>query len=170
MIDGRIKEIYEETFLELKNIGIPVSENVEELRINKRPQKRLGRCLREVKKGKEIFVIEISEKTLSLSLKDIKEVMAHELIHTCKQCMNHGEKWKTYAKQVNRAYGYNISRLKKFDETGDEEYKYAVECMRCGAVIKRKRMCPLIKEPRNYRCGKCGGKLKKCEKSTTSCR
>lgn len=168
--NSELRELFKETYEELKNIGIPVSENIEKVTVNKRAEKRLGRCIRQIKREKEIFTVEISEVVLKSELKEIKEVIAHELIHTCRGCMNHGGQWKAYADKANRAYGYSISRLKKITDNEKEKYKYAVKCMNCGAVIERKRMCPLIKNPRNYRCGKCGGKLKICEKSTTSCR
>ena len=38
------------------------------------------------------------------------QTLAHEVLHTCPGCRNHGALWKEYAARMNGAYGYAISR------------------------------------------------------------
>ena len=65
-----------------------------------------------------------------------------------------------------KALGYHIKRMVNFEELGisapkeAESIKYTAVCKMCGQQYPRKRMCPLIKNPGRYRCGKCGGRLK----------
>ena len=80
--------------------GIPVPDNIfPEVNVNPRPKKRFGCCRR--KDG--MFIIEISEFILVCSDDAIRNVMAHEVLHTCDGCYDHGIKWKEYAGRMNRA-------------------------------------------------------------------
>ena len=90
---------------------------------------------------------------------DIKlcSIIAHEILHTCPGSFNHGKIWKEHGRQVEHFLGY-------------ESIKYIIVCKKCGQKYERKRICPLVKNPKKYRCGKCGGKLELLHKHTTSCR
>ena len=172
-LDMLVAEVAEEG----KSIGIPISNRITDVKVNTRAKARLGSC-RQIKKPlqKDSFIIEISHRLFEAEEKKIKEVIAHELLHTCPGCMNHGKKWKLYAEEMNRAFGYGITRTYTDEKIGitplptREEYKYTLVCNGCGTLIKRKRRCRLVENPELYRCGKCGGTMKLCEKSTTSCR
>ena len=92
----------------------------------------------------------------------------HELLHTCKGCMNHGWEWQKLANKVHSAYGYNIKRTSSAEEKGLSEeaiqerarrVQYVLRCEGCGQIFKRERMCKLVEHPENYRCGNCRGKL-----------
>ena len=172
-----IDKLFNECREEIKKAGIPLNENTEGIQINSRAVKRFGCCKRtEGSDGRDLYTIEISSHITGCGEKLIKEVICHELLHTCEGCFNHGKKWKKYAEELNRLYGYDISRTASPEKTGTEEpeeagsFKYELVCTKCGAVIKRKRRSKLTEHPEFYRCGKCGGRLKKCEKSTISCR
>lgn len=90
---------------QLKRIDIPLSGEIEKTVINDRAKKRLGACKKVIKPdGKTKFIIEISSVILSCSEKEICGVIAHELIHTCEGCFNHGRMWKEYADRANREY------------------------------------------------------------------
>lgn len=147
---------------QLKRIDIPLSGEIEKTVINDRAKKRLGACKKVIKPdGKTKFIIEISSVILSCSEKEICGVIAHELIHTCEGCFNHGRMWKEYADRANREYDYNIRRLAELEDSDiKSEYaaknKYTIKCKKCGTVYERVRVCPLVKNPERYRCGKCG--------------
>lgn len=144
------------------NLKIPISKKINpEIVINKRAKSRFGAC----KKTSDGFLIEISESILKSDSNKIKNVIAHELLHTCYGCYNHGERWKSYAVRLNEAYGYNIKRTSSYEEMGMEqpekklENKYMIQCQKCGKIFYRQKKSKLIKEINHYRC-KCGGMLK----------
>lgn len=56
------------------------------------------------------YVIHLSERTIRSSCDKIKDVLAHEIIHTCLCCKNHLFVWEEYANTMNDLFGYNISK------------------------------------------------------------
>lgn len=151
---------------ELDDIGIEYG-NIIEFKVNTRAKKRWGQC-KAVPGGYSINIsaILLDERNDEQGLKN---TIIHELLHSCKGCMNHGENWKRLAAKVNRAYGYNIKRCSSADEKGVQEetrpikttreIKYIVKCNGCGHTYTRTKMSKLIQHPEHYRCGCCGGKL-----------
>ncbi len=177
MEEKELKHLLDKVKCELKNIGIPISNDISEIYVNNRTKKRLGAC--KIEKGigkKPVYRIEISHVVLGCTEDEICSIIAHECLHTCPGCFNHGKKWKEYGETVSKTLGYKISRTINTEELSietslnDEKVKYIVICNNCGQIYERKRMCPLVKEPSRYRCGKCGMTLSKAIKSTTSCR
>lgn len=160
-----INELLQGVISEARAVGVPVSKNIDrEVIINKRAKKRFG-CCRITKRGRdEYFQIEISEKVAGASEDAIKCTLAHEVIHTCRGCANHGELWSSYAGKMNSAYGYNIKRTDSAENLGLEEDEkklaenYVLVCEKCGLRIARTRMSKVIKYPQKYRC-RCGGRL-----------
>ncbi len=147
----------------LWQLSIPYSPHIERnVRINTRAKKRLGCCI--YSGGK--YIIEVSEVLLAPDKAALLEqTLVHELLHTCRGCRNHGEKWKAYAQLANEAYGYSIARTVDTGEGGTatlraESVKYVLVCENCGLRIERSRMSKAVKSPWRYRC-KCGGKLKR---------
>lgn len=172
-----LKTLVESIAQEMRSVGIPVSTNIEEVEINPRTKRRLGCCKRRKNiVGKEFFTIEISRYALKCEKRQLCSIIAHELLHTCKGCFNHGKKWKILGKTVEDRLGYSITRTVDYENLGlenpadSEKTKYVIVCRECGQKIERKRKCPLVKNIGKYRCGKCGGILKLEGKSTTSCR
>lgn len=112
--------------------------------------------------------IEISKWVMELDDKIIKNTIMHEIIHCFPYCNNHGPQFKKYAKYINEKLGYNISRVgdRESDykqsnlkyEVKIKEYKYKLQCQKCGAIIYRQRFP--INKINSYRCGKCKGKIK----------
>lgn len=151
---------------ELKNAGIPVSDNIIDVTVNKRAKKRLG-CCRQIKDNGKVkkYVIEISHIVTACDEKALKTIIVHELLHTCPGCFNHGKKWKQYSQMAANLMGIQIKRTADYLQLGisipekKEETKYFLRCSACGQLYERKRMCPLIKHPERYRCGKCGNRL-----------
>lgn len=150
-----------------KALGIPVSEKVDPIvRINYRAKARFGIC-RETRKG---FQIEISGFVAEGPEQAILQVIAHEILHTCPGCRNHGARWKCWAEKMNKAWGYRIRSVSTADELGLEQDSfskhrtalYCLECAACGAIFERYRKSRLVREPGRYRC-RCGGALKRKE-------
>ena len=135
---------------ELDAVGIEYG-NIIGVKVNTRAKKRWGQC-RAVPGG---YLIDISSVLLDERNDEqgLKETIIHELLHSCKGCMNHGENWKRLAAKVNRAYNYNIKRCSTADDKGVQEetkpislhtVNYVIKCNKCGYT---------------YRCGCCGGTL-----------
>ena len=129
--------------------------------INRRAKTRFGCC----KKTADGFLIELCERVTEAGEAACKEVLAHEILHSCYGCMNHGVRWKSYAARLKQAYGYDISRTHKTDEIGvekDYSVRYRFRCESCGAIIERMRKSSFVENYERYRC-RCGGKLKKLQ-------
>lgn len=161
---ANLNRILNEVIKEAQEVKIPVPANIsEEIIINPRPKKRYGCCRR--KDGR--FSIEVSEFAVDCEEKSLRQIIAHEVIHTCRGCYDHGEKWKKYAKLMNDAYGYNIKRTSSLKELGIErneetekqqKIRYIIKCKKCGKEYPRQRATRVTQNIRKYRC-KCGGRL-----------
>ena len=154
--DRLLAEVYEQA----KNAKIPVSRNISpKVLLNSRATKRFGQCI--LKNG--IYTIELSQRLKNAPEKSCRQTIAHELIHTCKGCNNHGKTFLYYAEIMNRQYGYNIKRTNSCEELGVEDIsnvRYILVCEKCGAEIKRSRCSNVVANPLRYKCI-CGGKLKR---------
>lgn len=153
-------ELLQEIIFQARALGIPVSEAIDpHVRINSRAVKRFGCCKYE--NGGQ--TIEVAKRVAEGPEEGCRETLAHEVLHTCRGCQNHGELWKEYARQMNLAYGYHISRVSTNEKMGVEEErgcKYLLRCKRCGAEFRRLRASRLIRFPERYRC-RCGGALER---------
>lgn len=151
-----------ETAEQARKLGIPISEHIEpHVRINRRALNRLGCCRR---KGNG-YVIELAARVAEGTEESCRETLAHELLHTCVGCQNHGALWKEYARRMNGAYGYQISRVAAGDTVEGIQpcpFRYLFRCENCGAELGRYRASPLTRHPERYRC-RCGGRLRRVE-------
>ena len=177
MEEEKIRYMVKKTAELLRKDGIPVSKQISRVVINNRAQKRLGACRKTVDlSGRESYTIEISGIALKCGEKEIMEIIIHELLHTCPECLNHGKKWKEYASKVHKMTGYRITSTASYENLGIDVPEtsprtvYRIKCRNCGYIYVRKKICPLVKNPGKYRCGKCGSSLLNAEKSTISCR
>lgn len=167
--ESEINEWFREVLAEADAIRIPYSKNLNRhITINKRAKSRFG-CCKKIKRGiKTEFEIEISHRLLFCDPKMVKQTLAHEILHTCPRCDNHGSTWKAYAHLWNEAFGYQIKRTGSAEELGlDKKFisqplkeNYLVVCKKCGAKMARTRMSPLVRYPHHYRC-RCGGNLER---------
>ena len=143
---------------EARALGIPVSPELDgHVRINRRAKTRFGCCRR----ADGRYVIELSWRLLSAAEGAVRRVLAHEVLHTCPGCANHGPRWKEYAARMNRAYGYGIARTDSFEALGlidERQARYVVRCTQCGRELRRMRRSPLVDHPERYRCS-CGGRF-----------
>lgn len=163
--EHRLNRLMAEAISELKRVGIAPSKNISSISVNKRAKKRLGCCKYEKSGGKVQYRLEISSMLEEKDDRTIKEVILHELLHTCPGCLNHGEKWKAMAALVNRTYGYSISttadyRALEIDMPERAKYKYEIVCTKCGKTGYRMKKSKVILHPEKYRCSSCGGALK----------
>lgn len=151
-----------ECMKELNDIGIQYG-NIVEFTVNTRAKKIWGQC-KAIPGGYSISInnVLLDERN---DEKGLKETIHHELLHSCKDCMNHGDNWKRLAQKVNIAYGYNIKRTNSAADKGvleetEPPIKHRVVCLDCGHVYKRTRASKLITHTDHYRCGYCHGRLK----------
>ncbi len=94
----------------------------------------------------------------------IKNTLAHELCHACKGCQNHGYQFHKVGDIIRKNLGYVIDTKADVDASAYfnkylPQTKYRVECDVCGGGSYMPRLSDVIKNPRNYSCGKCGGSL-----------
>lgn len=172
-----LKLIKEECINELKALDIPFDESAN-VKLRKHRKSSFGICHRRYNGNLGYnYTIEINESLISLCLENkmdlnaIKHTLLHEYIHTIDGCFNHKAKWLRYVNMLNKEYGYNIKRCSSYEERNIDKDslkmlelldndKYVVQCMKCGAKIKRARKSKLITHTDCYRCG-CGGRLKR---------
>lgn len=151
-----------ETAEQARKLGIPLAGRIEpHVRINRRAVNRLGCCRRQ---GGG-YVIELAARVAEGTEESCRETLAHELLHTCTGCQNHGALWKEYARRMNEAYGYHIKRVAAENTTEGIRprlFRYLIKCEKCGVELGRYRASSLTQHPERYRC-RCGGKLQRVE-------
>lgn len=139
-------------------LRIPVSSKIDpHVAINTRARTRFGSC--RFRMGQH--TIEVSSALLDAEEQAIRQVLAHEILHTCPGCANHGPRWQRWAAMMSRQYGYRIRRTASHAALGIEDnrpVRYVVVCSRCGSRTNRMKRSPLVDHPECYRC-KCGGRL-----------
>ena len=170
MKNQEINNLLEECKNDLLGLKIPISNNIKEDVIITNAKKTFGNCLCETHKKKDIYkkIYSIKISKYVLNAKKIKEIIYHELIHSCEECMNHGKLWQKYANIVNENLGTKISRtanasylgLEKPIEKTQKKNKYKITCLGCGKVFYRQKLCNVVKDPNSYRCIDCGGDFK----------
>lgn len=143
---------------EAEALGIPVSRNIDpQVKLNRRAARRFGCC--RFREGR--FEIEVAQRLAEGPEAGCQETLAHEVLHTCYGCRNHGKRWQSYAEKMNAAYGYSIARTSTSEKMGVEELRspnYILRCNQCGTEFGRLRASLLTRHPECYRC-KCGGTL-----------
>ena len=140
-------------------LDIPISRRIApSVAINRRAKTRFG-CCRSTPAG---HTIELSAALCRAEDQAVCQVLAHEVLHTCPGCANHGPRWKTWAQKMNLAWGYQIRRSDRPQDLGltdQRPVRYWVVCTRCGRRIPRMKRSPLVAHPERYRC-RCGGLLR----------
>ena len=155
----RYNRLLQEVIQEAKRLNIPISQNIDPNVIINTRAKRFGRCSRKADK----FLIELSSIFDQAEDKMAKQTLAHEVLHTCPNCMDHQVQWKSYVSKMNGAYGYNISRTNSCENIGvtreiSKNAKYVIECQKCHTKVYKDRISGVIRNPEKYHC-KCGGRL-----------
>lgn len=116
----------------------------------------LGRCH---KINDDYYQIQLSQYLLDCDIQFIKNVIAHELIHTVNGCFNHGLSFQRYVNLINRLFPHYKIELKNTNKQFSQnvKYKYKITCLKCGNVFYRHK---LPKHHDRLSHGQCGGKLK----------
>lgn len=144
----RLEKLMREAIEELHKINIFPAESITGIKANSRAKRRLGCCKRTVNRGVEKFEIEISTILEGETDQRIKEIIHHELLHTCKGCLNHGQKWKSLAARVNHIYGYHIrttAEIPTLDDGREKPYRYEIRCTKCGNTGYRMKKSKVVK-------------------------
>ena len=154
-----LNSLLQEAIGEVEAIGITTGKIIPSIELT-RATRTFGKC-RLIKDN--TYTIYISKYFLNNPTAEIKNVLVHEVLHTVKGCMNHGNKWKVLANRMNSKYGYNIKRTSNYilnsEEANQIKRQYTIKCQGCGQTIYRQKKSKLVTKPHLYRCGKCGGKL-----------
>lgn len=160
-IDKRFQNLLGVCKARLDDMDIPYY-GVYAIEVNTRAKKRWGQCVINNCGG---FNISLSDRLLKADDKAIETVIIHELLHTVKDCFNHGDKWQYYAERMNREYGYNIKRTASSSEYNVEPiiikkvYRYKVVCNQCNHESFYQKKSKVIENISHYRCGRCKGTL-----------
>jgi hypothetical protein len=89
------------------SIGIPISDKIEPvIYIDDKRYDRVAACYRYPFPAK--YEIHLSKDTLRANQTEIKNIIAHEVLHTCFLSMDHDFPWNLYKKSMNERLGYNI--------------------------------------------------------------
>lgn len=154
----RLDELLFQVLEQARAAAVPVSGRIDpHVAVNTRARTRFG-CCRTVNGAHRI---EVSAVLLEAEEAAVCRVLAHEVLHTCPGCANHGPQWRRWAQVMSRRYGYDIHRTDSHDELGVPDtrpVRYLVVCERCGARMPRMKRSPLVEHPDRYRC-RCGGRL-----------
>lgn len=160
-----IEKCLQEVIKECHHLNIPISKQIDpKIRINKRAKSRFAACMKDKRFQDPVFVIEIGNALLEIDEKKVGSILAHEVLHTCYGCNNHGRVWKAYAYKMNRTYGYQIKTTASYEELGLAKpdktirYRYVIVCKKCSKKFYRQKRSKLITNLSQYRC-QCGGKL-----------
>lgn len=157
-LDGLLAQV----IAQARALGIPVSGRIApQVQLNSRAKKRYGCCKGSPGGG---FVIELAAALPAAGRAACMQTLAHEVLHTCPGCQNHGERWRRYAAQMNAAYGYVIRRADAPAALGLAEapapvWRWCITCTACGQRFYRQRASTVVRRPGRYRCSRCGGQL-----------
>lgn len=143
--------------------GIEPGDINPEVKVNTRAKRRFGLCTR-TRGGLYEFEIEINHQLLNADESSAMNTMVHEILHTCKGCMNHGKLWTSYANKMNKMFEYNITKTSSYEKLGLEKPKpkYLIKCKnaKCTVEIPRYQKSKTVTHIDRYACPKCRGKLK----------
>lgn len=158
-----LDEVVEICMTEVTDCHI-IPGNIVAYKVNPRLRQAWGRCVR---LGR-CCTIELQPFLLDsrTPLVVLKQVIIHEILHSCDGCHNHGLLWKSYADRINARYGYHIARLVNAEERKlcndagtfqpEERFRYVMECGNCHVRSYKSRICNFVRYPEGYICKKCG--------------
>lgn len=153
-----------EVYISLRRRGVPVKNCP--VTISHRLKRAFGNTRCKTRYGERSYSIQIASYLVENgSERGIKSTIAHEYIHTCDGCMNHGALWKRYGNMVSDLY--DINRCDTYESKGisndavqsiqanREQFKYIVKCNKCNREWKYKRMCKTLKVIERCTCPYC---------------
>lgn len=158
-----LQKVVQECLREVEALGIPYGL-ITKVEVNTRAKSRWGQCRHYRHNAYHTININVDLLDERNDINGLKNVIIHEILHTCPGCQNHGTQWKAYAGKVNKAYGYGVKCGNSASELGvktENQYRYAVRCKECGTVTKSIGMKKYIRYPQNYHCAFCKGSLER---------
>ncbi|MBD5424113.1 MAG: hypothetical protein HDR44_03190 [Allobaculum sp.] len=160
-----IEDFFKQVAKDCQEVGLTTRQA--SFNINSRLKRTLGRCSKQVIKtgDQEQFFIDINSyviQTHSVAL--LRDVVAHELIHTIPGCYNHGPTFQDAAKKLNGCFPdlYNVqvkTNLADYDLEAPKTNHYEIVCKDCHHTMYRERMSKTLRHIDRYRCPKCHGLL-----------
>ena len=153
-------------------LNIPYRKIVE-ISYNGRIKSAWGRCIKSYDVASKDFVFRIEiQKSLGNEIifpnKDsILSTIIHEIIHTCVDCFDHGEKFQEYSNAISKRYGINVLIRSDAETKGANTiayfstFKYVFVCKKCGAKIGKTRTSDFVKRCSYYTHRNCGGKFER---------
>ena len=163
MVYQKAQNIFEDMIRQFALAGITLPLRQIDTRLHfSRSSTRLGSC----KKDRGIYKISLSVYILE-DKEAVRSTIAHELVHTCRGCMNHGTSFQRIGRMVEAKLGIPVSSKASREESERSGIKdayikkarYRISCSNCDAVLYRQKKSALVMNPNRYRCGKCGGRL-----------
>ena len=135
-----LNKLYKEALADVINAGIKPG-NILSVNVDFKDMSAWGSC--NYDSENDGYHIKISDRTLADNLEDkaAMDTIAHEILHTCDSCMNHGKVWKSYTDAMNLIYKgkYHITvketRQHKGIEFDERRYKYVIQCKHCKNKI-----------------------------------
>lgn len=128
-----LKRIAAECIKEMKTASIPIKDN-EILDIKSGDINGFGLCIDDGHYKNFTIIIRNDLIQDICPLTDLKQIIIHELIHTCPRCGSHGKTWRKYALIMNKKYGYPLLEGKDDDSIFHKEkpvlHRYI--CPKCG--------------------------------------
>lgn len=168
------QRIFEQLMEDFMKAGIPLKkENIDPKLQYSRSLTRLGQCNRKIdpRTKKERYTIILSQHAMK-DENQIRNTLAHELIHTLPRCMNHGKTFHKYGNLVEEKLGIAIDAKATKEESKNsgiedayvEHANYKMVCQGCGYEFYRQKMSPLIRTivntPERVTCKNCGKHFK----------
>lgn len=102
-----LNNILHEVIEDALSIGFPVSDALDrKIHIDRNRYDRVGACYRY--SYPERYEIHISEAAIKSKKIEIKNIIAHEVLHSCFLSMDHGYFWSMYCDLMNSKLKYNI--------------------------------------------------------------
>lgn len=130
-----------------EGLNIPIG-CVTEIEANPRLTATWGRCKRLTE---YTYRVEVKSRLLEQDVPHevLMNTVLHELLHTCKGCMNHGAQFKRYAARLN-AQGWNVATYVTAEEREavpepEATYKYRATCCSCGQAWSYQRRGAVVR-------------------------
>lgn len=102
-LDKMLNEVIDDAV----SIGFPISNNLErKVYLDQKRYDRVGACYRYPYPEK--YEIHLSAPVSRAKITEIKNIMAHEVLHSSFLSMNHGYIWTMYKDLMNNKLKYNI--------------------------------------------------------------
>lgn len=111
-VGKKLQDMLQECVYDMVSIGIPIqTDRIDEIVHLGKLEGTMGVCGRyTADDGKMAFSITVNKKILKkmenpVVVKNVKNTLYHELLHTCPDCVGHNENWLKYAKICDEKLG-----------------------------------------------------------------